>query len=294
LLYKKIMNFNNSVKSLRALAEPTRCRLLSLLMHGELTVGEIAAALMQSQPRISRHLKILTDVAALERFREEQRIYYRIVPGTLAHDVINRLFASGKESDKTLIQDRTRGAQVLQKRLRDAAVGWASVRQAAEARYKNPHITKAVLQAVGSDSVGDLLDVGTGSGSFLGVLAPRARSAVGLDNSTAALRVARARVHGNGLAHCLFKRANMYDLPFEKSTFDTITFDHVLSTAEHSTAALREAVRVLRADGQVIVLEHSELAVQIRQWLKAAGLRCKKQALVGTTAQQLLLIQAQR
>ena len=74
-------NSPSAIELLRALAEPTRCRLLALLGQGELTVGEIAETLGQSQPRISRHLKILSDVGALERFREEQRIYYRLTSG---------------------------------------------------------------------------------------------------------------------------------------------------------------------------------------------------------------------
>src|SRR5688572_32971447 len=85
---KPALDFDETVDLLRALAEPTRCRLLALLGQGELTVGEIAEVLGQSQPRISRHLKVLSDVAALERFREEQRIYYRLKGGTRAGELV--------------------------------------------------------------------------------------------------------------------------------------------------------------------------------------------------------------
>ncbi len=110
------VGFEQVVEMLRALAEPTRCRLLALLLHGELTVGEIAETLGQSQPRISRHLKILSDVGALERFREEQRIYYRLTAGTQAAAVLAQVLRPIASSDVLLQKDRKQLVRVLEKR----------------------------------------------------------------------------------------------------------------------------------------------------------------------------------
>lgn len=298
------LGFDAAIDLLRALAEPTRCRLLALLGQGELTVGEIAEVLGQSQPRISRHLKVLSDVAALERFREEQRIYYRLTGGTRAGELVAYVLRQIQAGDTVLQEDRKQLKRVLDKRVRSASAQWEDVRRSAESTYSDTKLVQAVLKEVGDDSLGELLDVGTGSGSMLRVLGTRARHAVGLDVSAQALRVARAKVHGAGLNHCVFKRGDMYDLPFEAASFDAVTFDHVLSAAEQPGVALREAARVLRRGGRVIVVENSKRLgdavtadkpkAVIKRWLEHAGMQCEKLKLVGPDRSQLLFASAQR
>lgn len=277
------------VDLLRALAEPTRCRLLALLSHGELTVGEIAEVLGQSQPRISRHLKLLSDVAALERFREEQRIYYRLTTGTEAAALVLQMLSRLDAADPVLSADLKQLAIVRDQRVRSVSAQWADIRRCAEYTYSDDQLIKEILSALfgknDADSLGELLDIGTGSGSMLSVLGKRAKHAVGLDISTHALRLARARVHGAGLNHCVFKRGDMYDLPFDVASFDSVSFDHVLSIADNPGQALTEAGRILRKNGRVIVVEDTnrltELGTEkpqtlIRYWFERAGLRCDK------------------
>lgn len=301
------LKFSPAIDLLRALAEPTRCRLLALLSHGELTVGEIAEVLGQSQPRISRHLKLLSDVAALERFREEQRIYYRLTNGTQAAQLVEQVLAQLDQADAVLQADRRQLAVVREQRVRTASAQWEDVRRSAESTYNDAHLVSRVLKAVfeqGDDSsLGELLDIGTGSGSMLRVLGGRARHAVGLDMSTQALRVARAKVHGAGLNHCVFKRGDMYELPFEAGSFDAVSFDHVLSTAEQPAQALREAVRVLRRGGRIIIVEDNarmaDMAADkpkalLRRWLEHAGVQCDRLKALRTGERHLLLGIGQR
>lgn len=298
--------FEQTVDLLRALAEPTRCRLLALLQCGELTVGEIAEVLGQSQPLISRHLKLLCDVMVLERFREEQRIYYRLTAGAQA-GLVRHVLQQIHANDAVLGADRQQLAAVRDKRVRTASASWADVRRSAENTYNDVRLVNAVLKAVfdgdDSDSLGELLDVGTGSGSMLRVLGGHAKHAVGIDLSTQALRVARARVHGAGLNHCVFKRGDMYELPFEANSFDAVTFDHVLSTAERPGHALREAARVLKRGGRVIIVEDNERLgaaaedkpqAVLRRWLERAGMQCDKLKALRTSDRQLLLGLGQR
>ena len=279
------LKFEPAIDLLRALAEPTRCRLLALLMQGELTVGEIAEVLQQSQPRISRHLKLLSDVAALERFREEQRIYYRLTADARAADLVSYVLQCIDADDKVLNADRQRLKLVLEQRVRNASAQWEDVRRSAESTYNDAQLVSAVLKEVGSESLGELLDVGTGSGSMLRVLGGRARHAVGLDLSTQALRVARAKVHGAGLNQCVFRRGDMYELPFDANSFDAVSFDQVLSIAERPGQALREAARVLKRGGRVIIVEDRERLEQaaddkpnavLKRWLERAGMHCDK------------------
>lgn len=293
--------FDQSIELLRALAEPTRFRLLALLKDGELTVGEIAEVLEQSQPRISRHLKLLTDVHALERFREEQRIYYRLNSRGDAAAVVNLSLSQLNAHDDVLFHDRERRAIALEKRARAAAERWNDVRRSAESTYNDDGVVKSLLKSLfpskEQNSLGELLDVGTGSGSMLRVLSGYAKHAIGLDISTQALRVARAKVHGAGLNHCEFKRGDMYELPFADHSFDAVTFDQVLSVADKPAIALREAVRVLRNGGRIIVVENEQRLDEsgdkpqymMRQWLERAGVQCDKIKAVNAGDARLLL-----
>jgi len=301
------LKFNPAIDLLRALAEPTRCRLLALLSQGELTVGEIAEVLGQSQPRISRHLKLLSDVSALERFREEQRIYYRLTSGTKAAVLVAQVLAHLDDADETLLADRRQLVLVRDRRVRNVSAHWADVRRSAESTYSDAQLVRDVLKTVfdrnEDDSLGELLDIGTGSGSMLRVLGGRATHAVGLDKSTQALRLARAKVHGAGLNHCVFKRGDMYELPFPAGSFDAVSFDQVLSIAEKPGQALKEALRVLKQGGRIIIVEDSdrlaELAADkpqalLRRWLERSGMQCDKLKALRTNDRQLLLGLASR
>jgi ubiquinone/menaquinone biosynthesis C-methylase UbiE len=292
------LKFNPAIDLLRTLAEPTRCRLLALLSHGELTVGEIAEVLKQSQPRISRHLKLLSDVAALERFREEQRIYYRLTTDAQASDLVADVLQRLDANDAVLDADREQLKIALDKRVRNATANWEDVRRSAESTYNDERLVSTVLKEVGGESLGELLDIGTGSGSMLRVLGGRARHAVGLDLSTQALRIARARVHGMGLNQCVFKRGDMYELPFAADSFDAVSFDHVLSAAERPGQAMREAARVLKRGGRVIIVEDQDRLEQaaddkpqavLKRWLERAGMQCDKLKNLRTGNRRLLL-----
>jgi ubiquinone/menaquinone biosynthesis C-methylase UbiE len=142
----------------------------------------------------------------------------------------------------------------------------------------------AVLEEVGPTGVGELLDIGTGAGSLMAVLARRARHAVGIDISAPALRLARARVHGAGFSHCEFHRGDMYELPCEDAAFDTVTMDRVLGDAQRPADAIGEAARVLRRGGRLIVIERfdrldeapTQPLQQLRRWFTQAGLETQR------------------
>lgn len=298
-----MLNFEQAIDLLRALAEPTRYRLLCLLKCGELTVGEIAEVLGQSQPRISRHLKLLSDVGALERFREEQRIYYRLSAASATSELVAQVLAPVGANDTVIRRDHEQLKVVLDKRVRSASASWEDVRRSAESTYNDARVANAVAKEIGIQPLGQLLDIGTGSGSMLRMIADRATHAVGLDLSTQALRVARAKVHGAGLNHCVFKRGDMYALPFEAASFDAVTFDHVLSSADRPLAAMHEAARVLKRGGKMIIVEDSarfaavaddKPQAALRRWMERAGVQCDKLKQMRAGDRQLLVALAQR
>jgi ArsR family transcriptional regulator len=269
------------VRALKSAAEPTRLRLLALLSHGEFTVGELCAVLGQSQPRMSRHLRLLAEAGFLDRFREEQCVYYR-APVVGRYLEWSRQLLSMLEPDAAMLKrDRERAAQVVRARADTAVQQLPSGVAGAEDPLEE--LTQALFEELGPSSVDELLDIGTGSGLMLQVLAPRAGHAVGIDISAPALRVARTRIHGVGLTHCEFRRGDMYSLPVEDGGFDLVTMDRVLTLAEHPTAVLKEAARALRAHGRLLAVEdfdqletrlEANPLIQMRDWLRSVGLSC--------------------
>jgi ArsR family transcriptional regulator len=266
------------VRALKSAAEPTRLRLLVLLSHGEFTVGELCCVLGQSQPRISRHLRVLADAGFLERFREQQCVYYR-APVSGRYLEWSRQVLSMADPDAAVLKhDREQAARVVRQRADVAARQLTAPNT--DAAGPRDELTTVLLEELGPGSVGELLDIGTGTGLMLEILGPRAQHAVGIDISAPALRLARARVHGVGLSHCEFRRGDMYSLPCEDAAFDIVTIDRVLALAARPEVALAEAARALRPGGQLVVVEDFEqLAVravdnplaQLRRWLAGCG-----------------------
>lgn len=289
--------FQSTVAILKAAAEPTRLRLLALLAHGELTVGEICAIVDQSQPRISRHLKLLTDAGLLDRFREQSWVYYRTPPKGAGRDTVAQLLALVDASDSVLQRDRQRLQAVVAERGRLAAEAATSAALPAE-------VDRILVEELATQPIGALLDVGTGSGHVLSLLAAKASRAVGIDISSEALRVARTRVHGAGLSHCELQRGDMYNLPFAADDFDTAIADRVLATADRPVAALTEIARTLHPGSRLIVVEDFERLAglglksnpiaTLRAWFMQAGLACDRIHPVDTDGGLLVVAVARR
>ncbi|HVF18422.1 MAG TPA: metalloregulator ArsR/SmtB family transcription factor [Steroidobacteraceae bacterium] len=267
--------FLTGIAQLRAAAEPTRLRILALLSRAELTVGEICDVLSQSQPRVSRHLKLLTDAGLIDRLREQYWVYYRVPADALAQQAVEQLLSFVDADDEVFVRDRQRMERVLGERVRRAAAA-----SAADPRLSE-HMQAVLVKELGSDSIGSLLDVGTGAGHMLELLAGRATRAVGVDISSDALRLARTNIYGAGLRHCELRRGDMYDLPFEVPSFDVATVGRVLAAADEPVRALTEIARTLKHDGRLLLIDDFDALEKacggnpiatLRQWFATAGL----------------------
>lgn len=265
------------IQVLKGVAEPTRLRLVALLGHGELTVGEICRVVGQSQPRISRHLRLLTEAGLLDRFREQQSVYYRAPAVAPRAGWLAELLSSIDPEDPALQRDQMRVAVVMEDRERSAAT---ELGDATSGDLDQAGLRAALREQLGPETLRELLDIGTGTGSLLQMLGAQATRAVGVDQSSPALRLARARLHGRAFAHCEFQRGDMYALAYAGQSFDTVTIGRVLASAERPVAVLVEAARVLRRAGRLLVVEAvAELEARtgadplrvMRQWLDGSG-----------------------
>lgn len=244
--------------SLRAVAEPTRLRVLALAARGSFCVMEFTEILGQSQPRLSRHLKLLCDCGLLDRVREGANVWFGLPQGddgALARDLIARLPAG----DAILESDRRQAARVLAERARIASesfrtkgADWDEMRAL---ELPALAVEDALVALIPEDAEGRLLDIGTGTGRVLELLAPRVRQGLGIDASKAMLALARSRLAHPGLAHCAVRLADMYRLPLADASFDTAVLQMVLHYAEDPAGVVAEASRVLRSGGRLIVID---------------------------------------
>ncbi|MBT8130879.1 MAG: metalloregulator ArsR/SmtB family transcription factor, partial [Gammaproteobacteria bacterium] len=247
------------IDALRAIAEPTRVRLLAICSEGELTVSEITHIVGQSQPRVSRHLKLLCNTGLLIRFREGHFVLYRVPDKGDGADLVRHVLDQLPRDDEQLMLDNSRMEEVKAERARRAAdylrfnsEDWARLR---EANVSDKDINQIIVDILDTQQVGDLLDIGTGTGRMLKLLGRFATSAVGVDIAPEMLAVARSNLHAAGLGKVMVRRGDMYGLPYPDASFDTVTLDHLLYLAEDATRALHEAARVLRPDGQLLVVD---------------------------------------
>lgn len=265
-------SFDQIVRSLRAAAEPTRLRLLALCAAGEASVSELAQALGQSQPRVSRHLKLLCDAGLLERFRDGHYVYYRAPAGARAGAMTRRLLALLPDDAEPLVRDAARVAAVRAAEHAGEPVPAADPAERA--------LNRAVIASLLGRAVGSLLDIGAGEGHVLTLLGRSASRAVGVEIDAAKRRRSRHRLAAAGLANCSIRAGDMYRLPFDDGEFDTVVVDEVLGGAERPAAALAEAVRVLRPQGRLLVVlgvgadDRDRAARQLKALAAAAGLRC--------------------
>ncbi len=241
--------------ALRACAEPTRLRLLALAARGAFCVMEFTEILGQSQPRLSRHLRLLVEAGVMERVREGANVWFTLPPGPgLTRDLLTRL----PSDDPVLEADRRQAARVLAERARIASESFrkqgADWDEAHALALPVDAIEHAVLAAVGGRP-GRLLDIGTGTGRLLERLAPKLERGLGIDASRAMLALARSRLSKPDLAHCAVRQADMYRLPLPDGAFDTVVLQMVLHYAEDPAAALAEAARVLRPGGLLLVVD---------------------------------------
>lgn len=247
------------LERLRAAAEETRLRLLVLCADSELTVSDLTAILGQSQPRVSRHLKVLCDAGLLERFREGSWAFFRLsqrgLGATLARSLVERLSLQ----DDQIALDLERLHAVKQARAESAAryfddnaADWDRIRILHVAENE---VEAAVLHRLGPGPFGDILDIGTGTGRLLELMAPRAERAIGLDLSREMLALARTNLDKAGLKNCSVRQGDLYALPFPAGSFDAVTLHQVLHYLEDPAVAVAEAARVLRPGGKLIVVD---------------------------------------
>jgi ubiquinone/menaquinone biosynthesis C-methylase UbiE len=294
----------------QALADPTRLRILALLRSMELSVGELAQLLGQSQPRVSRHVRILSDSGLVGRRKEGSWVYLQLAePGRtellfeFGDDIdpeAGQLFAADAGRLEMIRADR---AEAARRYFEAHAASWESVRAL---HVEDAKVERAIADLLSGRPIGALLDIGTGTGRMLELFAPSADSAIGIDRSSEMLRLARVNLDEAGVSGASLRQGDMQAIPLGDSSANSIILHQVLHYAQQPGAAIAEAARVLAPDGQLLVIDfaqHDRLDLKdqdthlrlgfaddaMRGWFSAAGLTLDRIERLGGGALTVIL-----
>lgn len=281
------------VDTLKAAAESSRLRILALLARGDLTVSDLTEILGQSQPRVSRHLKLLLEAGLIGRYQEGSWAFFRLSDLDNARDFVLRLISGIRTDDPQVERDLERLGTVKRKR-QDRAAEYFSTNAASWDEIRSLHVPEraveaALLKLVGKRPFQSMLDLGTGTGRLLEIFAPLYRRGVGIDMSREMLAVARANLDKAGVAHAQVRQGDILSPPVERDSFDFITIHQVLHYLDNPGAAIRAAARLLRPSGRLIIVDFAAHALeflrdehahqrlgfsdrQIAEWFAEAGL----------------------
>jgi ArsR family transcriptional regulator len=290
-------SFETLVPRLRAIAEPSRLRLLAILARGEFSVSELTEILGQSQPRVSRHLKLLDDSNLLERFREQHWIYYRVPVDTDGGRLARLLLEQLDPRDPSLAGDHERVRRVLA-----ARSGRGEGAEDVSAKSSAEELVPLAAAELGDQGFDALLYYGRAPDEVLAGLGSCASRVVGMNASRHTVQRARAVLHAAGLNHCVLQQGELTALPQPSRSFDAVLIDRVLAGAERPADSLQEAVRVLRPGGRIVVIEDFEALERLmpeanplgllRAWLGNAGLVCDRLRPFDVSGAHLLLAAA--
>lgn len=279
----------------RALADPTRLRIIGLLRAMELSVGELAQVLGQSQPRVSRHVKILADAGLAVRRKEGSWVFLGLGPDVRTAPVVDAIeaWAAEEPGDHWTVADIARLAAVRADRAAAAeayfeahAAEWDAIRSL---HVPESAVEQAIDDMLHGQPIGTLVDLGTGTGRMLELLGGKAASVIGIDRSPEMLRLARAKLAAAGIEKVDLRQGDIYALPLSSSAADTVVLHQVLHYAQQPAAAINEAGRLLVPGGRLLIVDfashdreelrttdaHVRLGFdddQIGGWLEHAGL----------------------
>lgn len=247
------------IQAMKAAGEPTRMRILLLLHRSELTVTEICRILGQSQPRVSRHLKLLCDADLLIRQAEGTSAYYRHGTAPFADRFLAMMRPLVDLEHHVLSRDQRQLQLIRNERAELAAQSYEKIAQEAELlaedRVPEAEVEEAMLSLIGDERIGRLLDIGTGTGRILELLAPQIDSGLGIELSREMLNLARSHLDDENIGHCGVRHGNAYNLDVDTGTVSLAVLHHVLHFLDEPSRAIEQAAQTVEPGGRLLIVD---------------------------------------
>lgn len=261
-----VMAMDDLLAALRAAGEPTRLRILLALRETELNVGEVCAVLDQSQPRVSRHLKLLVEAELVTRTTEGTSAYFRLTDDAPTRRLLDAMFERVDLSSADLADDRAAidevraGREEIARRYFDEiAADWDRIRPM---HVADEDVEHALLAQIHDRDIQLLVDIGTGTGRILELFAPHVERAIGIDTSISMLRGARAHLDGPGFEHCTVRLSDATDLDLATASADLVVVHHMLHFVEDPSTVLQEAARITSPSGAILIVDFAQHQVE--------------------------------
>jgi ArsR family transcriptional regulator len=247
------------VELLKAAGESTRLRLLALLAQGEYNVKDLTQILGQSQPRLSRHLKLLGDVGLIERFHEGSSVFLRLAENNKSAALIAQLLNALDHKDAVLTHDAIRAnavrhekCEAAQRYFEEHAARWNEIRALHAPQAK---VEAAMLAAMGKGPFDQLVDIGTGTGRILELFSERVNRSIGFDINREMLTHARARLAASDVRSAQVRLGDLFNLPLENASADAVILHQVLHFLDEPVRAISEAARIIKPDRQLLIVD---------------------------------------
>ena len=251
--------FDDLLEKLKAAGEPTRLRLLALLRENDLSVGELVQVLGQSQPRLSHHLKNLSEAGLAERLPEGAFVFYRAARSGAGAAFLDQLFSQTRPDAPEFRQDRDKLREVIAARAASAEAYFSSIAETWDSlralHFPNDAIEAALLDLAGPGPYRRVVDFGTGTGRMLLLFSGRAAESEGIDFSHRMLTVARANLERAGVSNSRVRFGDVTAAPFEDASADLLIVHQVLHYLDTPGDAIAEAARVLMPGGRLLVID---------------------------------------
>lgn len=297
-LAPEVLSRAETLGVLRAAGEATRLRILALLAKGELNVKDLTQILGQSQPRISRHLKLMAEAGLIGRFREGSWVFFRLADAGIEAALAAAIVASLDPADPVIARDRARAAAV-QKAREEAAQAYFKAHAGEWDKIRALHVAENEVEAAIDEALGPgpfalLVDLGTGTGRMLELFGHRAFRALGFDLNHDMLAYARMKLEAAGMVHAQARHGDLYNVPLPDAAADAVILHQVLHFLDDPAGAVAEAARLLKPGGRLLVVDfapheleflreqsaHRRLGFagdQLKRWLQEAGLSVERQ-----------------